>query len=61
MIGKKLMVGFTSIYTHRKNDTLTWGSPWRGRLSRIDGFVLGDSKNDNLHELEYWRKNEEDS
>ncbi|MEG5174059.1 hypothetical protein [Microcoleus sp. B3-D7] len=22
MIGKKVMVGFTSIYTHRKNDTL---------------------------------------
>ncbi|MEG3987423.1 hypothetical protein QUA13_09710 [Microcoleus sp. S28C3] len=29
---------------------------WRGRLSRIDGFVLGDSKDNNLCELKDWQK-----
>ena len=32
------------------------GNYWRGRLSRIDGFVLGDSNSDKLYELAEWQK-----
>lgn len=43
----KIRFGNTVIGTGGRNH-------WRGRLSRIDGFVLGNSKTDTLYELAEW-------